>query len=251
MKTTSKQLKPIITVLEKCYDTFLSITTYNVADFSKRSNVCNDFIGCITTMLNSGTLPQNVLSIDIAEDFKKSGRYIAEVPTEKRYFINKPAISNYVDDLKTGLTDVIVIDVPALYPTIFVNAFPNRTSFVDIKGFAELYVFLYQNSKAIQQLSDKGYLVAKFILNSFYGILCAKSVSMIKGSKDSNNPILSFYENLWFNVDVDKCLKFFDKMLNLTDIDCIVVSSKDNQVFDDLRSQIKRSIGITESHRRK
>ena len=271
MKTSSKQLKQIITVLEKCYDTFPSITTYNVADFSKRSNVCNDFIGCVTMLIDLTELPQTVLSIDIDDDFKKSGRYIAEVPTDKRYFINKPAIRNYVDDLKTGLTDVIVIDVPALYPTIFANAFTNRTFFVDIKGFAELYVFLYQNSKAIQQLSDKGYSVAKFILNSFYGILTTKSASVMKVSKNSNNPILSFYENLWHNVDVDKCLLynvdlfiisisetdlannilfFFYEMFNLSNIDCLAILSKDNQVFDDLRSYI-RSIGITESPRRK
>jgi hypothetical protein len=121
MKTTSKQLKQIITILEKCYDTFPSITTYNVADFSKRSNVCYDFIGCVTTLLNLGELPQNVLSIDIDEDFKKHGRYIGGVPTEKRYFINRQSISNYVDDLKTGLTDVIVIDVRNGFYRNFIN----------------------------------------------------------------------------------------------------------------------------------
>jgi hypothetical protein len=95
---------------------------------------------------------------------------------------------------------------------------------------------------------------------------------MIKVSKNSNNPILSFYENLWHNVDVNKCLLynvdlfiisisetdlannilfFFYEMFNLSNIDCLAISAKDNQVFDDLRSYIKRSIGITESPRRK
>jgi hypothetical protein len=127
-------------------------------------------------------------------------------------------------------TDITTLEFSYLYPSIFVKLIKEKKIKFNIYGFAELYVFIFENIKTLKARSldgddENAYRNARALLNSLYGVLVSRKKRFL-------------YSNMRENLIIRYLVDDIIGSLNFTSL----IGADVDILYFDLSSDISKSV---------
>lgn len=156
-KFNEQNLDEIIKVLELNFENTLNqnVLTFDVMKFMKITNQ-------LANLFSDMQLPNRISCSYVNTKFE----YATDLYKTKPFHVRSA-----IDRKTTALFDVNIVELNSLYPSIYAKAFETGELDVELRNFNKIYVWLFDNRGLIKTKSLNAYYTAKYILNSFYGVL--------------------------------------------------------------------------------